>query len=104
MGSHKIRLSRGFEACAPAFDRHMSMLKKFYGKQVIVNLLGSKEGEHMLSQAYQVSSLTKEYFQAIILNAAVSFSILPCCNIILPVEKLYICSPIAFKYLNFLLI
>lgn len=53
VGSHKIRLSRGFEACAPAFDRHMSMLKKFYGKQVIVNLLGSKEGEHMLSQAYQ---------------------------------------------------
>ena len=26
-----------------------------YGKQIIVNLLGSKEGEHMLSKAFQVS-------------------------------------------------
>ncbi|GAB1601830.1 synaptojanin-1-like isoform X2 [Argonauta hians] len=53
VGSHKIRLSRGYEACAPAFDRHVNMLKVLYGKQVIVNLLGSKEGENMLSQAFQ---------------------------------------------------
>ncbi|CAI9731580.1 synaptojanin-1-like isoform X1 [Octopus vulgaris] len=53
VGSHKIRLSRGYEACAPAFDRHLNTLKLLYGKQVIVNLLGSKEGEYMLSQAFQ---------------------------------------------------
>uniref|UniRef100_A0A8C8ZF92 Synaptojanin-1 n=1 Tax=Prolemur simus TaxID=1328070 RepID=A0A8C8ZF92_PROSS len=43
----------GFEANAPAFDRHFRTLKNLYGKQIIVNLLGSKEGEHMLSKAFQ---------------------------------------------------
>ena len=37
------------------FSRHFSALRKLYGKQVIINLLGSKEGEHMLSKAFQVS-------------------------------------------------
>ena len=55
MGSHKIKMSRGYETSAPAFDRHLSLLKQRYGEQVIVNLLGIKEGEHMLSQQYQVS-------------------------------------------------
>ncbi|XP_011307033.1 synaptojanin-1 [Fopius arisanus] len=58
VGSHKVRISRGFEASAPAFDRHFSMIKQRYGQQVIVNLLGSsligsKEGEAMLSQQFQ---------------------------------------------------
>ncbi|XP_015111284.1 synaptojanin-1 [Diachasma alloeum] len=58
VGSHKVRISRGFEASAPAFDRHLSMIKQRYGQQVIVNLLGSsligsKEGEAMLSQQFQ---------------------------------------------------
>ncbi|XP_068000618.1 synaptojanin-1 isoform X4 [Melanerpes formicivorus] len=53
VGSHRVRMSRGFEANAPAFDRHFQTLKNLYGKQIIVNLLGSKEGEHMLSKAFQ---------------------------------------------------
>uniref|UniRef100_A0A673B658 Synaptojanin-1 n=1 Tax=Sphaeramia orbicularis TaxID=375764 RepID=A0A673B658_9TELE len=46
-------LYRGFEANAPAFERHFTALRRLYGKQVIINLLGSKEGEHMLSKAFQ---------------------------------------------------
>lgn len=58
VGSHKVKISRGFEASAPAFDRHLSMIKQRYGQQVIVNLLGSsligsKEGEAMLSNLFQ---------------------------------------------------
>lgn len=36
------------------FCRHFTALRMLYGKQVIINLLGSKEGEHMLSKAFQV--------------------------------------------------
>lgn len=58
VGSHKVKMSRGFEATAPAFDRHMKMMKSRYGRQAIVNLLGtsligSKEGEAMLSNEFQ---------------------------------------------------
>ncbi|XP_073473229.1 synaptojanin-1 isoform X2 [Aquarana catesbeiana] len=53
VGSHRVRMSRGFEANAPAFDRHFQTLKRLYGRQVVVNLLGSKEGETMLSKAFQ---------------------------------------------------
>lgn len=35
-------------------SRHFSALRRLYGKQVIINLLGMKEGEHMLSKAFQV--------------------------------------------------
>lgn len=37
-------------------NRHFRTLKDLYGKQIVVNLLGSKEGEHMLSKAFQVST------------------------------------------------
>ncbi|XP_078456013.1 synaptojanin-1 isoform X1 [Lampetra planeri] len=53
VGSHRVKMSRGYEANAPALDRHFAMLKELYGKQMVVNLLGSKEGEHMLSKAFQ---------------------------------------------------
>ncbi|XP_023247557.1 synaptojanin-1 isoform X2 [Copidosoma floridanum] len=58
VGSHKIKISRGFEVSALAFSRHLSLLKNYYGKQVIVNLLGSnligsKEGEAMLCHFFQ---------------------------------------------------
>ncbi|XP_018610893.2 synaptojanin-1 isoform X5 [Scleropages formosus] len=53
VGSHRVKLSRGFEANAPAFERHFSALRRLYGKQLIINLLGMKEGEHMLSKAFQ---------------------------------------------------
>jgi len=48
-------MSRGYEASAPAFDRHLLLQKQQYGRQVLVNLLGRKEGEHNLSDAYAVS-------------------------------------------------
>lgn len=54
VGSHKVRMSRGHEASAPSFERHLVMIKQLYGEQVLINLLGRKEGEHMLSQAFQV--------------------------------------------------
>lgn len=47
-------MSRGYETSAPAFERHLNSIKQQYGEQVIVNLLGIKEGEHMLSQAFNV--------------------------------------------------
>lgn len=47
-------MSRGYECSAPAFERHLSAIKQQYGEQVIINLLGRKEGEHMLSQAFHV--------------------------------------------------
>lgn len=58
VGSHKVKLSRGFETSTSAFDRHMSTIKSRYGQQIIVNLLGtsligSKEGEAMLSNEFQ---------------------------------------------------
>ncbi|GAB0186816.1 synaptojanin-2 [Grus japonensis] len=53
VGSHHLRLSRGLEANAPAFDRHMTLLKEQYGKQVIVNLLGSRGGEEVLDRAFK---------------------------------------------------
>ncbi|XP_018568714.1 synaptojanin-1 [Anoplophora glabripennis] len=58
VGSHKVRISRGYEASKAAFNRHMGTIKERYGKQVIVNLLGtsligSKEGEATLSQEFQ---------------------------------------------------
>ncbi|KAM4770957.1 synaptojanin-2 [Rhinophrynus dorsalis] len=53
VGSHYLKLTRGLEANAPAFDRHMMLLKEQYGKQVIVNLLRSKGGEEVLSRAFK---------------------------------------------------
>lgn len=66
VGSHKVKISRGFETSAPAFDRHLDMIKKRYGQQVIVNLLGSsligsKEGEAMLSQLFQTHHNMSEH-------------------------------------------
>ncbi|XP_046406834.1 synaptojanin-1 isoform X1 [Ischnura elegans] len=58
VGSHKVKMSRGYEASAAAFDLHLGLIKERYGHQTIVNLLGSsligsKEGEAMLSQLFQ---------------------------------------------------
>ncbi|CAL8266372.1 unnamed protein product [Merluccius merluccius] len=65
VGSHRVKLSRGFEANAPAFERHFSALRRLYGKQVIINLLGSKEGEHMLSKAFQSHLKASEHGVAV---------------------------------------
>ncbi|XP_075219614.1 synaptojanin-1-like [Lycorma delicatula] len=58
VGSHKVKISRGSEASAPAFNKHITLLIERYGHQAIVNLLGtsligSREGEAMLSQLFQ---------------------------------------------------
>ncbi|KAM5229102.1 synaptojanin-2 isoform 2-T2 [Ctenodactylus gundi] len=53
VGSRHLRLHRGLEANAPAFDRHMVLLKEQYGKQVVVNLLGSRGGEEVLNRAFK---------------------------------------------------
>lgn len=58
VGSHKVRFSRGFETAKAAFDKHMTTIKSRYGRQAIINLLGtsligSKEGEAMLSNEFQ---------------------------------------------------
>ncbi|EDO26609.1 predicted protein, partial [Nematostella vectensis] len=50
VGSHKVKLSRGFEAASAAFDRHLTTQKGLYGDVCIVNLLGMKEGENALSR------------------------------------------------------
>lgn len=34
VGSHKVRMSRGFEATRPAFERHMEQMRQRYGRQV----------------------------------------------------------------------
>uniref|UniRef100_A0A673I205 Synaptojanin-1 n=1 Tax=Sinocyclocheilus rhinocerous TaxID=307959 RepID=A0A673I205_9TELE len=65
VGSHRVKLSRGFEANAPAFERHFSALRRLYGKQVIINLLGMKEGEHMLSKAFQSHLKASEHTNAV---------------------------------------
>ncbi|XP_033352507.1 synaptojanin-1 [Bombus vosnesenskii] len=66
VGSHKVKISRGSEASAPAFNRHLNMIKQRYGQQVIINLLGSsligsKEGEAMLSQLFQTHHNMSEH-------------------------------------------
>lgn len=58
VGSHKVKMSRGYDASTSAFDRHFSLLKRNYGSVVVVNLLGSSmlggsEGEATLSNAFQ---------------------------------------------------
>lgn len=37
--------------------RHMVLLKEQYGKQVVVNLLGSRGGEEVLNRAFKVNAL-----------------------------------------------
>lgn len=58
VGSHKVKMSRGFDASQPVFDRHMAMISDRYRHQAVVNLLGSsmiggKEGEASLSNLFQ---------------------------------------------------
>ena len=39
---------------SPAFERHLNMIRREYGDQVVINLLGNKEGETKLSEIFQV--------------------------------------------------
>ncbi|XP_054709213.1 synaptojanin-1-like [Uloborus diversus] len=65
VGSHKVKLSRGSEASAPAFDRHLTQIVDRYGDQVLVNLLGSKESEAMVSQMFQNHHRASRYSKRI---------------------------------------
>ncbi|KAG8185014.1 hypothetical protein JTE90_017038 [Oedothorax gibbosus] len=65
VGSHKVKLSRGTEASAPSFDRHLTQITKRYGDQVLINLLGCKEGEAMLSQMFQSHHKVSRYSKSI---------------------------------------
>ncbi|XP_028966400.1 synaptojanin-1 [Galendromus occidentalis] len=52
VGSHKVKLSRGSEMSAPAYKKHLETIVQRYGHQTFLNLLGSKEGETMLSHEF----------------------------------------------------
>ena len=61
VGSHKVKMSREPSISSTAFSLHMQFLRQKYGKQVIVNLLGTgvtgkSQGEAALSHLFQVSS------------------------------------------------
>lgn len=53
VGSHKVKL-KPVEVSMPAFERHYSRLGQEYGNITTVNLLGSKEGEKLLSTVFHV--------------------------------------------------
>lgn len=46
-------MSRGCEISQPAFDRHFAMIQYLYGKQVIINLVGNKDGEYLIGTMYK---------------------------------------------------
>lgn len=65
VGSHKVKMSRGFDASHAAFERHLTMIRNRYGHQAIINLLGSsmigsKEGEAILSNLFQAHHKASE--------------------------------------------
>ncbi|KAI6182586.1 Phosphoinositide 5-phosphatase [Aphelenchoides bicaudatus] len=60
VGSHKVRL-KPVEVSMPAFERHYSRLRQTYGNISTVNLLGSKEGEKLLSTAFQSAFKTSSH-------------------------------------------
>ncbi|CAG8435658.1 8673_t:CDS:10 [Funneliformis mosseae] len=51
--SHKIQISRGPAATQPAVERHFNELQSRYGDVDVINLLGIKEGESVLSKEYK---------------------------------------------------
>lgn len=54
VGTHKLKMSRGYEISQPAFDRHLAMIRYLYGRQVLVNLVANKEGEFMIGSMYKL--------------------------------------------------
>ncbi|KAG9307113.1 hypothetical protein G9A89_016941 [Geosiphon pyriformis] len=49
---HKVQISRGADATQPAVERHFTDLLNRYGEVYIINLLGPKEGEALLTREY----------------------------------------------------
>ncbi|VDN32149.1 unnamed protein product, partial [Cylicostephanus goldi] len=60
VGSHKVKV-RAFEASASAYHRHFLRLTSMYGKTTVVNLLGSKEGERALSDAFRTQHKSSKF-------------------------------------------
>ncbi|VDL97122.1 unnamed protein product [Schistocephalus solidus] len=61
VGSHKIKLSRLPNTSLQAFQRHFADILSRYGETVIINLMGSKEGEALLSAAYKEHLQMSDY-------------------------------------------
>ncbi|CAC70096.1 Synaptojanin [Caenorhabditis elegans] len=60
VGSHKVKL-RAFETSLPAYHRHLSQLQHRYGEFAIVNLLGRKEGERVLGDAFKTQHKSSHF-------------------------------------------
>ena len=69
VGSHKIKMSRGSEISQPAFDRHVALIKKRYGRQHFITLCGSKEGEANLTRMYMIHHKASQIAKDIPLTA-----------------------------------
>jgi len=50
---HKIQIEKDIEKNRKAFQKHFKLQQECYGKIVVVDLLGSKKYEQLLSQLYQ---------------------------------------------------
>ena len=62
VGSHKIKISRSAYACYPAFERHIKSLVQEYGSSILVlNLLGIKGDEQLLTEFYYFMCQTSKY-------------------------------------------
>ncbi|MCL4123585.1 UNVERIFIED_CONTAM: hypothetical protein GTU68_052599 [Idotea baltica] len=62
VGSHKVKMSREPEVSVQAFRNHVRYLREKYGKQVVLNLLGTgvtgkRQGEAALSHLFQFQHL-----------------------------------------------
>ncbi|CAG2108102.1 unnamed protein product, partial [Medioppia subpectinata] len=53
VGAHKVRMSRGSEVSQPAYDRHLASIRQRYGHQMLINLVGSREGEGVIGQMFK---------------------------------------------------
>ena len=54
-------MSRGSEVSQPAYDRHFATLRHRYGNQVIINLVGSKEGEALIGKMYKAHHKSSKF-------------------------------------------
>ena len=52
-GILRIKFSRGYACSRPAFERHFEWCLLHYGPQFCLNLLGQRDQEMMLSNAFQ---------------------------------------------------
>lgn len=49
----RIKFSRGYTCSQPAFERHFEWCLLHYGPLLCLNLLGTRNQEQMLSNAFQ---------------------------------------------------